>query len=488
MRDDFFKIEKPLNEGFSLIETLVAITVLLIAVTGPLSIAHRALSDANLAKNQTIAIFLAQDAIEYLKNLRDENLLSGNDWDRTINDCNGTCIVDSALDTLTACSGSCPVLRQDSATGLYGYNNNWEPTLFTRTVTTTTVNEDEFSVSVDISWQNGTITKTISLKEHILNWHESMAPLTTGLIHLQTPVSTFEATGGTITTSGRYTIHTFTNDNNTGYETDGNQANAHSTDTFTPNGSGNVEVLVIGGGGSGGNSGGSNSTTAGGGGAGGFVEKASHAVTAQAYTVYVGAGGPIGTGAYSDRNGGNSSFDGITAIGGGGGMEGNAGRDGGSGGASSYNVSGGGTGTQGNSNGGTGYGNNGGEMYNSVSPNIKANGGGGGAGAVGGNGSSSSSGDGGIGRQSSITGSAVYYAGGGGGGGVSWGSTSAGSGGNGGGGAGGSSGSPQGSNGTHDTGGGGGGSANYNPPSDHSDGGSGIVIIRYVTATGVNSL
>ncbi|PIR04919.1 MAG: hypothetical protein COV57_01980, partial [Candidatus Liptonbacteria bacterium CG11_big_fil_rev_8_21_14_0_20_35_14] len=47
------------------------------------------------------------------------------------------------------------------------------------------------------------------------------------VIVVREPVSSsFSATGGTITTSGAYTIHTF-----------------NSSGTFTPNGSGNVEVL-----------------------------------------------------------------------------------------------------------------------------------------------------------------------------------------------------------------------------------------------------
>ncbi|MEK7163529.1 MAG: glycine-rich domain-containing protein, partial [Patescibacteria group bacterium] len=76
------------------------------------------------------------------------------------------------------------------------------------------------------------------------------------------------ATGGTITTSGAYTIHTFT-----------------GSGTFTPLVAGNVESLVVAGGGGGG------WTHAGGGGAGGLVYNSSFAVTAQAYTVTVGAGG-----------------------------------------------------------------------------------------------------------------------------------------------------------------------------------------------------
>jgi len=72
-----------------------------------------------------------------------------------------------------------------------------------------------------------------------------------------------------------YKVHTFT--------TTGNS-------TFTVTGSGNVEYLIIAGGGGGGGSL-SNQVGGGGGGAGGYRTSSSSAVTAQAYTVAVGAKG-----------------------------------------------------------------------------------------------------------------------------------------------------------------------------------------------------
>lgn len=68
------------NKGFTLIETLVAIAVLMIAVAGPLSIAHKALTGALYAKNQSIASFLAQDEMELIKNIRDNYLVDNNTY------------------------------------------------------------------------------------------------------------------------------------------------------------------------------------------------------------------------------------------------------------------------------------------------------------------------------------------------------------------------------------------------------------------------
>ena len=225
-----------------------------------------------------------------------------------------------------------------------------------------------------------------------------------------------------------------------------------------------VEYLVVAGGGG--------AYGVGAGGAGGLLTGSSLSVSPfTAYTVTVGAGG------IQNANGANSVFSSLTAIGGGSGgwttgpSADAYGRNGGSGGGASYGspytaqTIPGGTGTSGQgNNGGTGT--------------LWAGGGGGGKGGAGGGatGSQSSAGGGagGVGVASSITGTSTYYAGGGGGGCYTGGSGGPGAGGNGGGGAGASaSSSESGTSGTANTGGGGGGG--FGP----SNGGSGIVVIRY---------
>jgi len=247
------------------------------------------------------------------------------------------------------------------------------------------------------------------------------------------------ATGGTITQINGYCIHTFT-----------------SNATFIPAESGNVEYLVVAGGGGG---------NTGGGGGGGF-RTGTIAVTAQAYSIIVGIGGIAGA------NGSNSVFSTITSIGGGAGATVNAnGISGGSGGG------GGGSGPAQPRTGGTatsGQGNNGGYNPGTAAPYAAA--GGGGAGGVGSDTVSGSiGGNGGPGLASSISGSSVYYAGGGGGGTSNSGGTG-GLGGSGGGGGGSGSGTT-GFSGVANTGGGGGGGAQGIAG---SNGGSGIVIIRYL--------
>ena len=270
-------------------------------------------------------------------------------------------------------------------------------------------------------------------------------------------------TGGTVTTSGSYTIHTFT---------------SSGTLTFSGTGTKSVEYLVVAGGGGG--------SDPGGGGAGGYRSSVSgessggntsaeSALTlgAGSYSVTVGGGGGGGPDNGSGSNGGNSSFSSITALGGGAGGQYNSDNasSGGSGGGGQYS---GASGTSGQGfSGGSGYPGN-------ASP--YSGGGGGGASASGSNGSSGGGGNGGNGLYSSITGSSVVRAGGGGG--QSW--ASGGTSGGLGGGGNGARGNPRNqvsSSGTANTGGGGGGGDAYIGGGSFSprSGGSGIVIIRYLT-------
>ena len=288
-------------------------------------------------------------------------------------------------------------------------------------------------------------------------------------------------TGGTITTSGNYRIHSFTSS--------GNFINASTL---------SLDYLVVAGGGGGG--GGANATWhgGGGGGAGGYIYLTGQSRTAGTHSVSVGSGGSGGSGGSSSantgNNGNNSSFNGSTAIGGGGGGPGlpasTVANSGGSGGGN-----GGGNSTTNYSSATSGQGNRGGSSTSSGGPGGDPYGaGGGGAGGVGGNDAQHLAGPGGAGLNNSITGSSVGYAGGGGGGNATDGADYAGNsggtsgvathgGGNGGGAYPGNTSvggaRSNGSGGTNGTGGGGGGGSGGTPQYNGGNGGSGIVIIRY---------
>ena len=286
------------------------------------------------------------------------------------------------------------------------------------------------------------------------------------------------ATGGTITTSGDYKIHTFTADGPFNVTCAGSAA-----------GSDKVSYMVVAGGASGGADGG------GGGGAGGYREgkctsdpytasplnaPAGLPVSVSNYTITVGGGGTAHTGppwsSHPGGQGANSVFSTITSAGGGAGTA-NAGANGGSG-------AGGGRGSP--QAAGTGntppvspaQGTNGG----AGDPGGDGSGGGGGATAAGTAtvpSPNAAGGAGGAGATSSINASPTARAGGGGGGATSPHNDAGGAGGAGGGGKGAGCGSGGGTAGTANTGGGGGGGTGSVSPVVSGAGGSGVVIIRY---------
>jgi hypothetical protein len=259
----------------------------------------------------------------------------------------------------------------------------------------------------------------------------------------------YNATGGIITTDGLYTVHTFLT--NGSLDISGTIANA--------------SVLMVAGGGA------AYGYADGGGGAGGLIYLNSNQTLTGNNAVVIGEGGgrcpyPSGnTCAAIYANGKNSTFNGFTAIGGGGGgIFQEAAKTGGSGGG------GGRDGARFGAAGIAGQGNAGGD---GTSDNC--GGGGGGAGIYGSNCQGSTGGTGGYGINYTINGSTVCYAGGGGGG-----SRSAAPGIGTCGGANGATGGAPGLDATNGTGGGGGGGA-YGGALPGSNGGSGIVIVRYLT-------
>jgi len=127
MKKSFIK-RNTKNAGFTLVETLVAIAILMIAIAGPLTVAEKGLSAAIYARDKLIGSYLAQDGMEAIKNIVDTDQLNsatlnpqGNtnySWWLSINEnpnnllsgCNSSdyCYIDttSNLPTITPCNGT----------------------------------------------------------------------------------------------------------------------------------------------------------------------------------------------------------------------------------------------------------------------------------------------------------------------------------------------------------------------------------------------
>lgn len=168
-----FSINKKKNKGFTLIETLVAISILLISISAPLTIASKGLASSYFARDQITAFYLAQDAVEYIRNVRDNNFLTGASWLDGFPDINGALFtVDTTDGTMALCPiDGCEALDYNNSTGFYSHDDpSGTASLFTRSVSIQTVNVNEVTISVTISWSAGTFNRTFDVEESILNW------------------------------------------------------------------------------------------------------------------------------------------------------------------------------------------------------------------------------------------------------------------------------------------------------------------------------
>lgn len=175
------------NDGFTIIETLVAITILMISIAGPLTVAHKGLTSALYARDQMIASYLAQDAIEYIKNLRDNNLLKGQAWNDGFSNCVSQggvttyCIVDTYGGTPSPGANNGIQLKSGQNATLYtspkGYTHysiDTQKTSFSRYFYLVPsgaagAGDDESNLIVKVDWVTNNVPNSINVSSSIFN-------------------------------------------------------------------------------------------------------------------------------------------------------------------------------------------------------------------------------------------------------------------------------------------------------------------------------
>jgi len=180
------------EKGFTVLETLVAIAVLILSLTAAFSVAQQGLSLSISSRDEVTAYFLAQEAVEVIRNVRDENSLASQYWLAGIS-AQGTdpcyfgnyCAVDSPNQNYMVSCGlspqNCPVLKQDKQTGsstfgMYGINPSatvgWTPTVFRRELLLKQIpgTSDEIALTVTIYWTKGDNTRSFVVHENLFNW------------------------------------------------------------------------------------------------------------------------------------------------------------------------------------------------------------------------------------------------------------------------------------------------------------------------------
>jgi prepilin-type N-terminal cleavage/methylation domain-containing protein len=178
----YFTTNQNCSKGFSLVETLVAIAILLIIIVGPMSIATNSANSTSFANQQVMAYFLAQEGLELAQKGRDDFLLNGfnnnNDegsniaWDdfttgTVFSDCFGGDVC--GLEIEEGPNGDIQVIDCSNVTDCrlhlttatnersqYTYDSSGEITDFTRVVTMEEISSNkDVLVTSEVSWRTG---------------------------------------------------------------------------------------------------------------------------------------------------------------------------------------------------------------------------------------------------------------------------------------------------------------------------------------------
>jgi len=195
------------NKGFTLIETMIAVFILVIAMNGLLGLISRSLFSARYAKNDIIANYLIQETVDYIRNDRDtvafQQALSGGGWTNFLNkygysgntscfSVNG-CEIEPAktISNINACSGSvgggfgtipCQLLRYDESAvnkDFYTYvagagilSNFKRQVTMSINSTSDVTSPDELDIKVTVEWLNGSLVKSKTSRVSLLNWQK----------------------------------------------------------------------------------------------------------------------------------------------------------------------------------------------------------------------------------------------------------------------------------------------------------------------------
>lgn len=164
----------PYTKGYSLVEVLVAVAILMIAIVGPITIAAKSLQSAQYARQQNTAFFLAQEGITIANTLRNDAGLfayvnpGADPWAWTGESSLGPCFDttgcnidfrdDSLLNNVSDCGDSADacVLKFDKDAPRAAYQMvQGENTPFTRIITFSFASPDEVVVKSNVTWGSG---------------------------------------------------------------------------------------------------------------------------------------------------------------------------------------------------------------------------------------------------------------------------------------------------------------------------------------------
>jgi prepilin-type N-terminal cleavage/methylation domain-containing protein len=143
------------KSGFTLIEALVAITILTLSITGAFSAANSAMRASSIARDQLTASYLAQEGIEYVRMLRDNAYL-----------------VRYAAHDANASDNAWNDFKKGFTDNSYTYPNSDAgiPVSFVRKIQATEVAANDEKIVSTVEWNFHGISYSVTITDHLTPW------------------------------------------------------------------------------------------------------------------------------------------------------------------------------------------------------------------------------------------------------------------------------------------------------------------------------
>lgn len=153
--------------GFTLIEIIFVLAIISSVMVAVFSLVQRTTGFLPGSGNKLIASYLAQEGVEIVRNLRDNNrfIVPTVPWNDGLTACAAGCEADFASQSLTPWSGQ--YLKHDGNFYNYGLGDNSK---FQRKIIITSESDDVLVIDVQIFWDDKGVAKTISAVEKLYQW------------------------------------------------------------------------------------------------------------------------------------------------------------------------------------------------------------------------------------------------------------------------------------------------------------------------------
>lgn len=154
--------------GFTILEIIVVIFIITMGLVGVLSLIIQNVQVQYVNKNNLIASQLAQECLELIRNIRDNNWLAGNDWDSGLVPENYY-IVDYT-GSLNSVAGISEAKLQLRDTGFYWHDPSDPDTIFSRLITITQPSLELLNISCLVQWSEKSGVKEYVVDTILYDW------------------------------------------------------------------------------------------------------------------------------------------------------------------------------------------------------------------------------------------------------------------------------------------------------------------------------